>query len=354
MVAPAAARSRARARARARPAGVAAREPTTATLRSPSSAVEASADVEDGRRIEDAPQERGEVRARPTRRCGRPRAAARRCSSSARRRAAPLRSSTRASLGEDVGVRVRVGEDVADVAAAGEDAGRPRGEAGQERERQQVERRGRPPFRARGAPKGASLYGRPPACQGPPGVSAWGHSGVPRAGQRPRRRRRGRQSRAPGTRTIADGGTGLAFGRGRQLRFQPGPRRTPCFRCCRSSSSFSPLPPARRPPPPETSSSFGIEVAQRGLWSEARFRFERAVALDPDNAEALNNLAVALEQQGEFDKAREAYERALKLKPGNLYIQQNYDLFREADDKRNRKKKAPTPRPRPTRPLASP
>lgn len=82
---------------------------------------------------------------------------------------------------------------------------------------------------------------------------------------------------------------------------------------------------------------FGIEVARRGLWNEARFRFEKAVALDPQNAAALNDLAVALEQQGAFDKAREAYERALKLRPGSLYIQQNYDLFREADDKRNRK-----------------
>jgi len=86
---------------------------------------------------------------------------------------------------------------------------------------------------------------------------------------------------------------------------------------------------------------FGVDVARKGLWEEARFRFERAVALDPDNASALNNLAIALEQQGEFDKAREAYERALQLKPGNLYIQQNYDLFREADEKRNRKTKRP-------------
>lgn len=84
---------------------------------------------------------------------------------------------------------------------------------------------------------------------------------------------------------------------------------------------------------------FGVEVARKGLWQEARFRFERAVLLDPENHSALNNLAIALEQQGEFDKAREAYERALKLKPNSLYIQQNYDLFREADDKRNRKQK---------------
>ena len=82
---------------------------------------------------------------------------------------------------------------------------------------------------------------------------------------------------------------------------------------------------------------FGIDVARRGLWSEARFRFERAVALDPDSAQALNNLAVALEQQGDFKGARAAYEKAMKLKPNDLYIQQNYDLFREADDKRNRK-----------------
>jgi Flp pilus assembly protein TadD len=85
--------------------------------------------------------------------------------------------------------------------------------------------------------------------------------------------------------------------------------------------------------------AFGIEVARKGLWNEARFRFERAVALDPGNAFALNDLAVALEQQGEFAGAREAFEKALKLAPGSLYIQQNYDLFREADDKRNRKKK---------------
>jgi Flp pilus assembly protein TadD len=84
---------------------------------------------------------------------------------------------------------------------------------------------------------------------------------------------------------------------------------------------------------------FGIEMARKGLWLEARFRFEKSVQLDPQSAEALNDLAIALEQQGEFDKAREAYDKALKLKPNSLYIQQNYDLFREADEKRNRKLK---------------
>jgi Flp pilus assembly protein TadD len=84
---------------------------------------------------------------------------------------------------------------------------------------------------------------------------------------------------------------------------------------------------------------FGLKVAQKGLWQEARFRFERAVQEEPGNAAALNNLAVALEQMGDFAGARKAYEKALELKPDDVYIQQNYDLFREADDKRNRKNK---------------
>ena len=92
-------------------------------------------------------------------------------------------------------------------------------------------------------------------------------------------------------------------------------------------------------PSSEDEVQFGIEAARRGLWNEARFRFEKAVTLSPDNADALNNLAVSLEQQGAFDRAREAYEKALKLKPDSVYIQQNFDLFREADDKRNRKSK---------------
>lgn len=92
--------------------------------------------------------------------------------------------------------------------------------------------------------------------------------------------------------------------------------------------------------------AFGIDVARRGLWQEARFRFEQAAALNPDSASAFNNLGVTLEQQGEFEKARAAYERALQLDPKNVSIQQNYDLFREADEKRNRKLKKGAPKPK--------
>jgi Flp pilus assembly protein TadD len=82
--------------------------------------------------------------------------------------------------------------------------------------------------------------------------------------------------------------------------------------------------------------AFGIEVAQLGLWKEAVYRWARAVELDPESARARNNLAVAHEQMGEFDEANQQYERALELEPNNMYIRQNYELFREAYERKKR------------------
>jgi len=81
---------------------------------------------------------------------------------------------------------------------------------------------------------------------------------------------------------------------------------------------------------------FGIKVAEQGLWKEAVYRWERAVELDPTYAAAFNNLAVAYETAGLFDKAKKAYERALELDPKNVYIKQNFELFKEVNDRANR------------------
>jgi Tfp pilus assembly protein PilF len=94
---------------------------------------------------------------------------------------------------------------------------------------------------------------------------------------------------------------------------------------------------AERRPEARSQVEFGIAVAQRGLWKEAMYRWERAVEIDPSYAAAYNNLAIAYEQIGEFDKARKAYERAVELEPNNQMIRQNYDLFREINDRANRR-----------------
>ena len=82
---------------------------------------------------------------------------------------------------------------------------------------------------------------------------------------------------------------------------------------------------------------FGIKVSQKGLWKEALYRWERAVAIDPTYAAAHNNLAIAYEQAGQFEKARKAYERAMALEPNNAMILQNFELFKELNDRTTRR-----------------
>jgi Flp pilus assembly protein TadD len=81
---------------------------------------------------------------------------------------------------------------------------------------------------------------------------------------------------------------------------------------------------------------FGIKVAQRGLWKEAIYRWERAAEIDPTYAAAFNNLGIGYEHDGQPDKARKAYERALELDPRNTHIRQNFELFKEINDRANR------------------
>ncbi len=81
---------------------------------------------------------------------------------------------------------------------------------------------------------------------------------------------------------------------------------------------------------------FGISVAQKGLWREAIFRWKKAVEIDPSYAAAWNNLAIAYEHEGQFESARDAYEKALKLDPNNSLIHQNYDFFKEINDRAKR------------------
>jgi type IV pilus assembly protein PilF len=78
---------------------------------------------------------------------------------------------------------------------------------------------------------------------------------------------------------------------------------------------------------------FGISVAQRGLWREAIYRWEKATELDPTYVAAFNDLAIAYEHEGQLDKARKAYEKALELDPNNTQVRQNYELFKEINDR---------------------
>ena len=75
--------------------------------------------------------------------------------------------------------------------------------------------------------------------------------------------------------------------------------------------------------------SFGIKMAQRGLWSEALFRFKRAAEQRPGDSKVLNNLAVAYEAVGQYDNALLAYKEALKADTTNRELKRNYSRFIE-------------------------
>lgn len=74
---------------------------------------------------------------------------------------------------------------------------------------------------------------------------------------------------------------------------------------------------------------FGVQMARRGLWSEALFRFKQARRLDPNNSRILNNMAVAYEALGHFDRALEAYQEAVRADTSNRELRRNYSRFVE-------------------------
>lgn len=68
---------------------------------------------------------------------------------------------------------------------------------------------------------------------------------------------------------------------------------------------------------------FAADMAKRGNWREARYRWNLVLEQDPDNPHVLNNLAVALEALGEPDEAGELYENAVALSAGDDRIAEN-------------------------------
>lgn len=73
--------------------------------------------------------------------------------------------------------------------------------------------------------------------------------------------------------------------------------------------------------------SFGIEMAQKGLWQEAAYRWQGQLEAHGPTAALLNNLAIAAESAGDFQEAERLYAEALKMSPGNPVILENQKLF---------------------------
>ncbi len=75
--------------------------------------------------------------------------------------------------------------------------------------------------------------------------------------------------------------------------------------------------------------AFGVQMAKRGLWSEALFRFKQAQRLRPGDPRVLNNMAVAYEALGNFERALDYYQKAIKADRANRELKRNYSRFIE-------------------------
>ncbi|MDH3402365.1 MAG: tetratricopeptide repeat protein [Acidobacteriota bacterium] len=92
----------------------------------------------------------------------------------------------------------------------------------------------------------------------------------------------------------------------------------------------SPAPaPAAQQPQAGSQIEFGVDMARRGLWNEALFRFERALAERPSDARILNNIAVSYEALGLFEEALEAYRKGIEAGAANRELRSNYSRFLE-------------------------
>ena len=91
----------------------------------------------------------------------------------------------------------------------------------------------------------------------------------------------------------------------------------------------APAPTLAADSPSQQQLEFGADMARRGLWKEALFRFQQADRLDPGNPRILNNIAVSYEALGLFDEALEAYRRALEVGADDRELKGNYSRFVE-------------------------
>jgi hypothetical protein len=74
---------------------------------------------------------------------------------------------------------------------------------------------------------------------------------------------------------------------------------------------------------------FAINMAKKGNWREARYRWRQAESIAPEDPHVLNNLGVASEILGEIESARLYYEKAANASRRDAVISENLARFRE-------------------------
>lgn len=69
--------------------------------------------------------------------------------------------------------------------------------------------------------------------------------------------------------------------------------------------------------------NLGMALDRQGRWDDARDQYQRALAIDPFHARAMNNLAVGFARLGDRRAARALHERAVAAAPDNPEVHAN-------------------------------
>jgi Flp pilus assembly protein TadD len=74
---------------------------------------------------------------------------------------------------------------------------------------------------------------------------------------------------------------------------------------------------------------------ENGFYTEVLAQFQKLLAVDKDNAMALNNIGNIYYLQERLDDARQAYEASLKVEPGDTGVMANLCRIRMREGKKD-------------------
>lgn len=77
----------------------------------------------------------------------------------------------------------------------------------------------------------------------------------------------------------------------------------------------------------ELNAELGLGYMNEGQYQRAKYKLDKAIKLDPENAHAYHYMAELYRRLKEYDKAGDYYQKALSLAPNDPNLQNNYGIY---------------------------
>lgn len=77
----------------------------------------------------------------------------------------------------------------------------------------------------------------------------------------------------------------------------------------------------------QLNAELGLGYMNEGQFERAKYKLDKAIKFDPDNAHAYHYMAELYRRLKEYDKAADNYQKAMSLAPNDMNIQNNYGVY---------------------------